>query len=117
MAGGSSARLRRHPQPHRTSSRSSSRKRGKEMRRRSFVALLAALVMLAVPAVANAGQSYLFMQPGFTQSIFGVTPGTTILGGGAFAPDDDPWAADCNFDNSPLHRFDGASTVVVNSTT
>src|SRR4051795_5009747 len=22
---------------------------------------------------------------------------------GRFAPDDDPWAADCNFDNSPLH--------------
>ena len=86
-------------------------------RRGWLVTLVAALAMLAVPAVANAGQSFLFLQPGFTQSIFGATSQTALLGGVAFAPDSDPWVADCGFDNSALHRFDGASTVIVNGTT
>ena len=87
------------------------------LRRGWLVTLVAALAMLAVPAVANAGQSFLFLQPGFTQSIFGATSQTALLGGVAFAPDSDPWVADCGFDNSALHRFDGASTVIVNGTT
>jgi uncharacterized repeat protein (TIGR01451 family) len=85
------------------------------LRRRWLVALTAAVVMLAAPAVANAGQSFTFLQAGFTQSIFGVSQ--DFMGGVAFAPDADPWVDQCVFDGSPLTRFDGASTVVVNTTT
>ena len=46
---------------------------------------------------------------------FGVAQ--TFLGGVAFAPDNDRWVDQCPFDGSPLHRYDGASTVVVNTTT
>jgi uncharacterized repeat protein (TIGR01451 family) len=71
--------------------------------------------MLAVPAVANAGQSFLFLQPGFTQSIFGVSDG--FLGGVAFAPNNDPWVDPCGPDGGSLTRFDRSSTTVVNGTT
>ena len=84
-------------------------------RRRWFVAAAAAAAVLALPAAASAGQSYTFLQPGFTQSIFGVAQ--QFMGGVAFAPDNDPWVDQCAFDGSPLTRFDGASTVVVNTTT
>jgi hypothetical protein len=87
------------------------------LRRRWLVALAVAVAMLAVPAVANAGQSFLFLRPGFTQSIFGATTPQILFGGVAFAPDADPWVADCGPDNSPLYRFDGSSTEVVNGTT
>jgi uncharacterized repeat protein (TIGR01451 family) len=83
-------------------------------RRRWLVALAAVVGMLAVPAVANAGQSFLFLQPGFTQAIFGVSD--SFMGGVAFAPDNDPWVDVGCSNNSPLTRFDGSSTIVVNGT-
>src|SRR6476469_6155942 len=83
-------------------------------RRRWFVAVAAAAAMLALPAAASAGQSFLFLQPGFTQSVYGVSD--SFMGGVAFAPDNDPWVDQCTF-NSPLTRVDGSSTVVVNGTT
>jgi uncharacterized repeat protein (TIGR01451 family) len=86
-------------------------------RRRWLVAFVAALAMLAIPAAANAGQSFTFLQPGFTQSLYGATSDAFLLGGVAFAPDNDPWVAECAFDNGQLHRFDAATTVVVNGTT
>jgi hypothetical protein len=51
------------------------------LRRRWLVAVAVAVAMLAVPAVANAGQSFLFLQPGFTQSIFGATTPQILFGG------------------------------------
>ena len=84
------------------------------LRGRWLVAVVAAVAMLAVPAAANAAP-FTFLQPGFTQSVFGVAQ--TFLGGVAFAPDNDPWVDQCVPDGSPLHRYDGASTVVVNTTT
>jgi len=73
------------------------------------------LCALAIPAIATAGQSFTFLQPGFTQAIFGVS--SNFMGGVAFAPDADPWVDQCPFDGSPLTRFDGATTFVVNGTT
>ena len=68
----------------------------------------ALLALLAVPLMANHGlgngHSFLFLQPGFTQEIFGVAG--TMMGGVAFAPDDDPWVNECRFFGSPLHRYD-----------
>ena len=65
-------------------------------------------VLCTVGASANhgtgTGQSFLFLQPGFTQEIFGVSQ--HFMGGVAFAPDDDPWVNDCQFSGSHLHRYD-----------
>ncbi|HKD34988.1 MAG TPA: hypothetical protein VKB73_16240 [Gaiellaceae bacterium] len=83
--------------------------------RRWLTAAAAMLCALAIPAIATAGQSFTFLQPGFTQAIFGVS--SNFMGGVAFAPDADPWVDQCPFDGSPLTRFDGATTFVVNGTT
>jgi uncharacterized repeat protein (TIGR01451 family) len=83
--------------------------------RRWLTATAAVLCALAIPAIATAGQSFTFLQPGFTQAIYGVSP--SFMGGVAFAPDADPWVDTCPFDGSPMTRFDGASTFVVNGTT
>ena len=80
-----------------------------------LVTLAAAIAMLAAPAVASAGQSFLFLQAGFTQSIFGVSP--SFMGGVAFAPNADPWVDMCNGDGGAMTRFDGSTTAVVNGTT
>jgi uncharacterized repeat protein (TIGR01451 family) len=56
--------------------------------------------------------SYLVLQPGFTQDLFGVSPGVRIdegnlLGGVAVRPaDQDMWVSECLFSGSPMHRFD-----------
>jgi len=80
-----------------------------------LTAAAAVLCALAIPALASAGQSFLFLQPGFTQAIYGVSP--AFMGGVAFAPDADPWVDQCSTDGSPMTRFDGSSTYVVNGTT
>jgi uncharacterized repeat protein (TIGR01451 family) len=83
--------------------------------RRLFATLAAAFVTLAAPAVASAGQSFLFLQPGFTQAIFGVSP--DFMGGVAFAPNADPWVDQCSGGGGPMTRFDRSSTYVLNGTT
>jgi hypothetical protein len=67
---------------------------------------LTAVVALAVmtKSVLAAGQSFLFLQPGFMQELYGVS--SSFLGGVAFAPDGDPWVDECGFSGSPLHRYD-----------
>jgi hypothetical protein len=57
---------------------------------------------------AGDGKSFLFLQPGFTQDVFGVSQ--HFMGGVAFAPDGDPWVDDCAFGGSHLHRYDAQST-------
>ncbi|HEY6149797.1 MAG TPA: DUF11 domain-containing protein [Gaiellaceae bacterium] len=84
-------------------------------RRHWLAAAAAALCALALPAIANAGQSFTFLQPGFTQSIYGVS--TNFMGGVGFAPDADPWVDECAPDGGGMTRFDGSSTFVVNGTT
>ena len=83
--------------------------------RRWLTAAAAVLCALAIPAIASAGQSFTFLQPGFTQAIYGVS--SSFMGGVAFAPDADPWVDQCAVDGSPMTRFDGSSTYVVNGTT
>lgn len=61
------------------------------------------------------GKSYTFLQPGFTQDVFGT--GSFFMGGVAFAPDGDPLVDQCAFSGSPLHRFDRQGVApVVNGT-
>jgi uncharacterized repeat protein (TIGR01451 family) len=83
--------------------------------RRWLAAAAAVLCALAIPAIATAGQSFTFLQPGFTQAIYGVSP--TFMGGVAFAPDADPWVDTCAPDSGSMTRFDGSTTYVVNGTT
>src|SRR3989442_14494322 len=75
-----------------------------------FTAALAFMLLLKSPVGANhvtgGGKSFLFLQPGFTQDIFGVSQ--TFMGGVAFAPDGDPWVDQCT-NGSPLHRYDAQS--------
>lgn len=63
------------------------------------------LTFLAAAASPPAGaQPFSFLQPGFTQEVFGHDPG--FMGGVAFAPDGDVWVDDCLFSGSGLRRFD-----------
>jgi len=74
-----------------------------------FVSLTAIVVLLlATPASAHhelgGGESFLFLQPGFTQDLVGTHAG--FFGGIAFAPNGDPWVDFCQFSGSSLLRFD-----------
>jgi uncharacterized repeat protein (TIGR01451 family) len=83
--------------------------------RRWLTAAAAVLCALAIPAIATAGQSFTFLQPGFTQAVYGVS--SNFMGGVAFAPDADPWVDTCAPDGGSMTRFDGSTTSVVNGTT
>lgn len=78
----------------------------------ALVMTLAAFVGGALPVAANhgtgTGSSFLFLQPDFTQDVFGVSD--HFMGGVAFAPDGDPWVDDCAFSGDHLHRYDAQST-------
>ncbi len=68
------------------------------------VSVLALTVAVHGDHGTGTGKSFLFLEPGFTQEITGVTP--HFMGGVAFAPDGDPWVNDCTFSGSELHRYD-----------
>src|SRR5437773_745412 len=80
-----------------------------------FGTALAAILVLSIASGSNVfanhvtggGHSFLVLQPGFTQDIFGVSQ--HFMGGVAFAPDGDPWVDDCSV-GSHLHRYDAQST-------
>lgn len=78
-----------------------------------------ALFSLSIVAICNAPSAkatpFTFLQPGFTQEVYGVA--SHFMGGVAFAPDGDVWVNFCSFDGSPLTRFDRQTTVVVSGTT
>jgi hypothetical protein len=77
--------------------------------------VVVALVVLTRSLLA-AGQSFTFLQAGFTQEVFGVAG--TFMGGVAFAPDGDPWVDECSSFGSSLHRYDLQTTIgPVNGTT
>src|SRR3990172_10095601 len=72
------------------------------------IALLALIVLLVGRnATANHqpmdGQSFTFLQSGFTQDLYGIHPHP--FGGVAFAPDGDPLVNDCGL-REEGHRFD-----------
>ena len=90
-----------------------------------YVAMLLAAVLGAgaIVAALGTGQSFLFLQSGYQQELYGAVqlPGdddgfATVLGGVAFAPDGDVWSAECLFGGTTLHRFDMQTTTTVNNT-
>jgi len=89
----------------------------------------AAVTVPAVAATAFAlvalgtGQSFTTLAPGYQQELYGsvqlgVNGSTPIsLGGVAFAPDGDLWAAECLVAGTQLHRFDAATPAPVKNGT
>jgi DNA-binding beta-propeller fold protein YncE len=75
------------------------------------LALLGSLSLVTLPAHAA---PFTYLQPGFSQGVFAVSP--SFLGGLAIAPDGDICADECAFAGSPMHRFDFQTTIVVNGT-
>ena len=65
-----------------------------------------------VRARASGPQSFTFLQPGFTQQIWGVTDSfflndspDVLLGGVAFAGNGNPMVAECLFAQTRIHQF------------
>lgn len=73
-----------------------------------------AITITAQTALA-AGNSFTFLQAGFTQAVYGVD--TNFFGGVAFASNGDPLVDYCFFSGSNLDRFAVGSTFVAHGTT
>lgn len=84
------------------------------MRRPALRVLSAIGFLLLLPAARAFGAPFPFLQPGFTQGLWAVTPG--FLGGIAFAPDGDVCSDPCNRFDTRLHRFDLQATLLVHGT-
>lgn len=89
----------------------------RSVHRRNVPILIAGIALAAVSVRADGpGRSFTALDPSFTQELFGVTavPVTVdgadgFLGGVAFAPDGDVWAAEC--EASHYHRYDREAPV------
>jgi len=90
--------------------------------RRTGAAAVAALTLATAAGVAalGTGQSFLTLESGYEQELYGVVQLpededglATVLGGVAFAPDGDVWSAECTFglSGTRLHRFDAQGSV------
>ena len=89
---------------------------------RKFGGAIAAAMAIAVagapPTVLAAGQSFTFLQAGFTQSLFGTNPTSTEDTGVAFAPNGDVWVVPaCATSTNPLDRFSLSSTFTSHGST
>src|SRR5216683_7323066 len=82
------------------------------------IALGTAFTGATAGAAPGPGRSFLFLQPGFTQAIYGVAEMATNseMSGPAFAPNGDRLVVECRISDAPLIRFLGASTSIVNTT-
>jgi hypothetical protein len=78
------------------------------------VALAATIAVSIAHLGADGPQSFTFLQPGFTQEVFGVS--NAFLGGVAFAPNGDPWVDECQFSGSQLHRYGALAEGLVHGT-
>lgn len=85
----------------------------------ALIALQVSLLIVRVDAQGLAARAFSYLDPAFTQELIateqlGPYPGTendteplaTVLGGIAFAPDGDVWAANCVDGPNQIHRFD-----------
>jgi hypothetical protein len=82
------------------------------------LALGTAFIGASASAAPGPGQSFLFLQRGFTQAIYGVADMATNseMSGPAFAPNGDLLVVECRISDAPLIRFLAASTSTVNTT-
>lgn len=77
------------------------------------------LAQAGSPGMASAqdpggGESFLTLQSGFTQSVWGVYP--TFFGGVAFGPSGKVWVDECAFSGSPLVGFSQSQTYTQDQT-
>lgn len=80
------------------------------------VRLQLAILVAFVTSLLSAGPAlaagvFTTLQPGFTQSLYGVQAVSNLFGGVAFAPNGDPLVDDCSVGGSPLYRFDSTTTL------
>jgi len=92
-------------------------------RRSAAVTVVAAAVGAFALMALGTGRSFTSLAPGYDQELYGsvqlgVNDSTPIsLGGVAFAPDGDLWAAECLLTGTTLHRFDAETLAApLNST-
>jgi len=85
------------------------------MRKSHFLPAFLAPVWICAVLVQAQNVPFTFLQPGYTQEIFGAATVTNTMGGIAFAPDGDVWVKGCG-SSGALLRFDGGRTVTVNGT-
>lgn len=72
----------------------------------------------AAPALATGSEGFLFLQPGFTQTLWGTYPGSGVsLGGVAFATNGDVLADHCLVAGSSLTDYSQTSTTSLNGST
>ncbi len=80
---------------------------------------LSRILLIGCAALGGGGgalaQPFTFLQPGFTQEVFGND--AAFMGGVAFAPDGDVWISPCAFGGGSLRRFDLQTTTAPCSTT
>lgn len=93
---------------------------GKRLRIRALAiagALAAALIVptATAPVMATGSEGFLFIQPGFTQTLWGTH--NSFLGGVAFAKNGDVLADHCFFSGSSLADYSQTSTTSLNGST
>lgn len=77
------------------------------LRSRARLAALVAGLMCAVTMRADGpGRTFVRIPSPFVQELYGQTAAAANLGGVAFAPDGDVWAAECRPAGTRLHRYD-----------
>jgi hypothetical protein len=90
------------------------------MKKKRLLTRVVLPVCLAFAAFAGApaaqAQPFTFLQPGFTQTVFGHAT-SLLFGGVAFAPDGDVYVDNCQFSGGSLARFDLQTTMVEHGTT
>ncbi len=69
----------------------------------------------SMTALATGAEGFLFIQPGFTQTLWGTHP--SFLGGVAFATNGDVLTDHCSFGGSPLVDYSQTSTTSLNGST
>jgi hypothetical protein len=77
----------------------------------TVLAVVVTAAFFSTPQASAAGQ-FTFLQPGFTQELYGTAP--SFFGGVAFAHNADLWVDSCAFVAGPLQRFDNSTTTLVN---
>jgi hypothetical protein len=74
--------------------------------RARIVALVAAVACAVTTSADGPGRTFARIPSPFVQELYGQTAAPANLGGVAFAPDGDVWAAECRPAGTRLHRYD-----------
>src|SRR5437870_4984057 len=88
-----------------------------KIRKPAYALAAAAALTLAIAVLHSQGFSFLFLAPGYSQHLFGVTsPKSATLGGVAVLQGGDVLSAECRMNGTNLHRFIASSVLPPDST-